>query len=215
MYSACNLNKQGDNIQPWLSPFPVWNQSVVPCPDWQLVKPWRRHDHTKWWRTRPQGSHIHWLGASQLVLGEKYIMRLRLIRLTQSRKSIPYKWVIRDHQECKEKGWPRREGSIHTNMKKKTEITQGIEKKLTLTSMPRDSRQNCCSLAKPCPTLCEPKECSTPVLHYLPEFAWTHIHWFCDAIQLLHSLLPTSDKIPVTKWTRVLVCGTTREENGF
>ena len=28
MYSAYKLNKQGDNIQP----FPIWNQSVVPCP---------------------------------------------------------------------------------------------------------------------------------------------------------------------------------------
>ena len=24
MYSACKLNKQGDNIQPWLAAFPVW-----------------------------------------------------------------------------------------------------------------------------------------------------------------------------------------------
>ena len=32
MYSAYNLNKQGDNIQPWRTPFPIWNQSVVPCP---------------------------------------------------------------------------------------------------------------------------------------------------------------------------------------
>ena len=32
MYSAYKLNKQGDNIQPWHTPFPVWNQSVVPCP---------------------------------------------------------------------------------------------------------------------------------------------------------------------------------------
>ena len=31
MYSAYNLNKQGDNIQPWHIPFPIWNQSVVPC----------------------------------------------------------------------------------------------------------------------------------------------------------------------------------------
>ena len=30
MYSAYKLNKQGDNIQPWLTPFPIWNQSVVP-----------------------------------------------------------------------------------------------------------------------------------------------------------------------------------------
>ena len=32
MYSACKLNKQGDNIQPWRTSFPIWNQSVVPYP---------------------------------------------------------------------------------------------------------------------------------------------------------------------------------------
>ena len=31
IYSAFKLNKQGDNIQPWCTPFPIWNQSVVPC----------------------------------------------------------------------------------------------------------------------------------------------------------------------------------------
>ena len=31
MYSANKLNKQGDNIQPWCAPFPIWNQSVVAC----------------------------------------------------------------------------------------------------------------------------------------------------------------------------------------
>ena len=30
MYSMCKLNKQGDNIQPWLTHFPIWNQSVIP-----------------------------------------------------------------------------------------------------------------------------------------------------------------------------------------
>ena len=32
MCSAYKLNKQGDNIQPWCTPFPIWNQSFVPCP---------------------------------------------------------------------------------------------------------------------------------------------------------------------------------------
>ena len=32
MYSTYKLNKQGDNIQPWCTPFLIWNQSVVPCP---------------------------------------------------------------------------------------------------------------------------------------------------------------------------------------
>ena len=30
MFSAYKLNKQGDNIQPWHTPFLIWNQSVVP-----------------------------------------------------------------------------------------------------------------------------------------------------------------------------------------
>ena len=32
MYSAYKLNKQGDDIQPWRTPFPIWKHSVVPCP---------------------------------------------------------------------------------------------------------------------------------------------------------------------------------------
>ena len=31
MYSANKLNKQGDNIQPWRTPFPILNQSFVLC----------------------------------------------------------------------------------------------------------------------------------------------------------------------------------------
>ena len=31
-YVLHKLNKQSDNIQTWRSPFPIWNQSVVPCP---------------------------------------------------------------------------------------------------------------------------------------------------------------------------------------
>ena len=32
MYFAYKLHKQGDNIQPWCTPFLIWNQSAVPCP---------------------------------------------------------------------------------------------------------------------------------------------------------------------------------------
>ena len=31
MYSAYELNQQSDNIQPCCTPFPILNQSVVPC----------------------------------------------------------------------------------------------------------------------------------------------------------------------------------------
>ena len=31
MYPAHKLNKQGDNIHPWCTPFPIWKQSAFPC----------------------------------------------------------------------------------------------------------------------------------------------------------------------------------------
>ena len=34
---AYKLNKQGNNIQPWRTPFPIWSQSVVPCPVLTIV----------------------------------------------------------------------------------------------------------------------------------------------------------------------------------
>ena len=52
-----------------------------------------------------------------------------------------------------------------------------------------------CSFAQSCPTLCNPMDCSTPgflVLHYLPEFAQTHVHWVGEAIQPFHPLLSAS-----------------------
>ena len=47
VYSAYKLNKQGDNIQSWCTPFPVWNQSV-PClvltvASWPAYRFLRRH----------------------------------------------------------------------------------------------------------------------------------------------------------------------------
>ena len=32
MHSAYKLNKQGNNIQPWSTPFNIFNWSIVPCP---------------------------------------------------------------------------------------------------------------------------------------------------------------------------------------
>ena len=62
MYSAYKLNKQGDNIQPWCTPFPIWNQSVVPYPvltvaswpgsykdDWDVVP--ALEELIVWWKS--------------------------------------------------------------------------------------------------------------------------------------------------------------------
>ena len=47
------------------------------------------------------------------------------------------------------------------------------------------------SVTQSCPTLCDAMDCSMPgfpILHYLPEFAKTHVHGVIDAIQPFHLL---------------------------
>ena len=59
----------------------------------------------------------------------------------------------------------------------------------------------CCSVAKPCPTHCDPMCCSTPglpVLYYLLEFAQIHVHWVMLSNHFIHwcSLLLLSSIFP-------------------
>jgi len=77
MYSAQKLNKQGDNIQPWHIPFPIWNQSAVPCPvltvaSWPAYRFLRRQVrwsgipislrifHSLLWSTQSKVWHSQW-----------------------------------------------------------------------------------------------------------------------------------------------------------
>ena len=62
---------------------------------------------------------------------------------------------------------------------------------------------SCFSVAQLCPTLFDPMNCSTPgfpVIHCLPEFAQTHVHWvmmpsnhliLCRPLLLLPSIFPS------------------------
>ena len=75
MYSAYKLNKQGDNIQPWRTPFLIWNPFVVPCPvltvvSWPAYRFLRRQVrwsgipislsifHSLLWSTQPKQRHV-------------------------------------------------------------------------------------------------------------------------------------------------------------
>ena len=68
-------------------------------------------------------------------------------------------------------------------------------------------------------TLCNPMDCSIPVfplLHYLLEFAQTHVHHVCDTIQPSHPVLPlllppsifpsirfySNESVPRIKWPK-------------
>ena len=47
MYSAYKLNKQGDNIQSWCTPFPILHQSIVPCLVLLLLNLWVSQETSK------------------------------------------------------------------------------------------------------------------------------------------------------------------------
>ena len=74
MYSAHKLNKHGDNIQPWRTPSPVWNQSVVPCPVLTVascIQISQEADQVVWYthllKNFPQFVVIHILKAFDIV----------------------------------------------------------------------------------------------------------------------------------------------------
>ena len=55
--------------------------------------------------------------------------------------------------------------------------------------------ENESKVTQSCPTVCILVDYGLPgfpVLHCLPEFAQTHVHWVSDAIELSHPLLPPS-----------------------
>ena len=62
------------------------------------------------------------------------------------------------------------------------------------------------SIAQSCLTLCNPMNCSTPLLpvhHQLLEFRHTHVHWVGDAMQPSHPLLSPSPPAPNPSSIRV------------
>ena len=83
---------------------------------------------------------------------------------------------------------------------KKTETEFKVERRLSKRAVKDieiigQCENDCCSVAKSCLTLCNPKDCSTPgfpVHHQLLESTQTHVHWVSDAIQPSYPLLSPS-----------------------
>ena len=61
-----------------------------------------------------------------------------------------------------------------------------------------------CSVAKLCPILCDRMDCSPPafpVLHFLLEFAQTHVHWVSDAISSSAAASSSCPQSCPTSWS--------------
>ena len=85
-------------------------------------------------------------------------------------------------------------------VKKSTKPQWGLHSHdLNICQRPHLLRDCCCySVAQPCLSLCDPMNCSMPgfpVLHYLPKYVQTHVHWVNDTIQSSHLLSPHSPPV--------------------
>ena len=67
MYSAYKLNKQGEHIQPWHTPFLSWNQSVVPCLV-LTIAPWPTYRFLR--------RQVRWSGIPRQVVCIQHSQRL-------------------------------------------------------------------------------------------------------------------------------------------
>jgi len=83
---AYKLNKQGDNIQPWPTPFPIWNQSVVPCPV-LTVASWPAYKFLK--------RQVRWSG---IPISFRIFHSLIANTLFQQHKRRLYTWTSPDDQ---------------------------------------------------------------------------------------------------------------------
>ena len=78
LYPTYKLNKQGDDIQPSCTPFPIWNQSTVPCSSnycfWSSTQVSQQIGNVVWYshlfKDFPQLVVIHTVKAFNIVSEE-------------------------------------------------------------------------------------------------------------------------------------------------
>ena len=75
------LNEQGDNIQPWGTPFPIWNQSIVPCPVLTVASWWPAYQFLRWdvrWNVRSMNQ-----GKLEMVKPERARMNINILGISE------------------------------------------------------------------------------------------------------------------------------------
>ena len=128
--------------------------------------------------------------------------------LPSSRLSQDPRWRLEVHpphlsSKLWEGGMEVKEGSMNILSAESPSLQQSFQKS--------HMYPLCCSVAKSCPTLCDPMDCSTPgfpVLHYLPEMLKlmsiesvmpsNHLI-LCHSLLLLPSVFPVSGSFPTSQ----------------
>ena len=110
-YSAYKLNKQGDNIQPWHTPFPIWNQSVVPCPvltlaSWPAYRFHRRPVESKCLKSALNTRCVQYTLAIMLSMALNilfvflWMLKIHVVFFLLFKKLINFNWRLITLQYC-------------------------------------------------------------------------------------------------------------------
>ena len=108
-----------------------------------------------------------------------------------------YKTIFCLHKVCKEKKVPNKLSGTVSLL-----FPQNVLESKALSVPDQSTFFCCCSVAQSCPALCDSMNCSLPgfpILHYLPEFAQTHVYWVGDTIQPSHPLLFPSPALSLSQ----------------
>ena len=102
------------------------------------------------------------------------------------------KFILINGMRNTHKADPRKRAPWCMNVENKADCLTIASKKIVKKYGKISSLRCCSSVTKSRLTLGSPMDCSMPgfpALHYLLEFAWTHVHWVGDVIQASHFLL--------------------------
>jgi len=193
IYSTYKLNKQGDNIHPWHIPFPIWNQSIVPClvvtvAIWPAYRFLRRQVvwHSHLLKHFPQFVVIHTVKGCSIVNKVGIFLEFSCFFYDPMDVGnlISGSSAILKPASTSGISWFTNCWSLAWRILSITLLVCSVQFSL---------------LAQSCLTLCNPMNLSTPGLpvhHQLPEFTQTHTHWVGDAIQPSHHLSSPSLPAP-------------------
>ena len=168
-------------LKPW-----GWGGWMSSLTQWKQV--WASSG--RWLRTGKPGVLLS-MGSQRV--GQKWVNEQQQISLLSIISLLGYIWIYTN-----EIIWVGSLDSLRRRLvTRKTKWLEGWNfESHSMTSRERSWVWNCCcSVAKSCPTLCDPLDCSTPgssVLHYLLKFPQVYVHWAGDAIQPSHPLPSSS-----------------------
>ena len=168
MYPAYKLNKQDDNMQPWCTPFLTWNQSVVPCP-------------------------FNCCFLTCIQISQEAV---KVVWYAHLLKNFP-QFVVMQMRACVLSQFSRVRLFVTLwSVAQQAPLSKGLSRQEYWSGLPFPSPVHESEVARSCPTLYDPMDCSLPGSSVHGIFQARVLEWvaiaFSNSLDVLHFLFGTS-----------------------